>query len=79
MAEPTFIQADFVLVALGLGNLSAAGASQMGAKTVLFEKGEMGGDCFEYRLFLKVLLAAGKIAHYAAKVIRRWHKWRGVC
>ena len=66
VAEPTFIQADICIIGAGSGGLSvAAGASQMGAKTVLFEKGEMGGDCLNTGCVpSKALLAAGKIAHY---------------
>lgn len=40
------IKADICVIGAGSGGLSvAAGAAQMGAKTVLVERGEMGGDC----------------------------------
>ncbi|MEQ9560693.1 MAG: FAD-dependent oxidoreductase, partial [Rhodospirillales bacterium] len=52
----------------GSGGLSvAAGASQMGARVVLIEKGEMGGDCLNYGCVpSKALLAAG----HAAQAVR---------
>ncbi len=41
----------------------AAGAAQMGARVVLIEKGEMGGDCLNYGCVpSKSLIAAGKAA-----------------
>lgn len=60
------IEADICIIGAGSGGLSvAAGAAQMGAKTVLFERGEMGGDCLNTGCVpSKALLAAGKIAHY---------------
>ncbi|MGB1547185.1 MAG: FAD-dependent oxidoreductase, partial [Alphaproteobacteria bacterium] len=37
---------DLCVIGAGSGGLSvAAGASQMGADTVLIERGKMGGDC----------------------------------
>jgi pyruvate/2-oxoglutarate dehydrogenase complex dihydrolipoamide dehydrogenase (E3) component len=40
------IEADICVIGAGSAGLSvAAGAAQLGAATVLFEKGEMGGDC----------------------------------
>lgn len=40
------IKCDLLVIGAGSGGLSvAAGASQMGAKVVLLEGGEMGGDC----------------------------------
>jgi len=49
------------------GGLSvAAGASQMGASVVLFERGAMGGDCLNVGCVpSKALLAAGHAAHNA--------------
>lgn len=42
----------------------AAGAAQMGAETVLIERGKMGGDCLNYGCVpSKSLLAAAKAAH----------------
>ena len=44
MAE--IIHTDICIIGGGSGGLTvAAGAVQMGAKTVLFERGKMGGDC----------------------------------
>lgn len=64
MASET-IKTDICVIGAGSGGLSvAAGASQMGASTVLIEKGKMGGDCLNYGCVpSKALLAAGKIAH----------------
>ena len=40
------LKADLVIIGAGSGGLSAAaGAAMLGLKVVLFEKGEMGGDC----------------------------------
>lgn len=40
------IKADLVVIGAGSGGLSiASGAAQLGLSVVLFEKGEMGGDC----------------------------------
>ena len=62
----TTIHADVCIIGAGSGGLSvAAGAAQMGAKTVLFERADMGGDCLNTGCVpSKALLAAGKIAHY---------------
>ncbi|MEQ8505729.1 MAG: FAD-dependent oxidoreductase [Rhodospirillales bacterium] len=61
------IDTDICVIGAGSGGLSvAAGASQMGARVVLLEKGEMGGDCLNYGCVpSKALLAAG---HAAAAV-----------
>ncbi len=58
------IKADIAIIGAGSGGLSvAAGAAQMGAKTVLFEKGKMGGDCLNYGCVpSKALIAAGETA-----------------
>ncbi len=58
------IQADICVIGAGSGGLSvAAGASQMGAKVVLLEKGKMGGDCLNYGCVpSKSLIAAGHAA-----------------
>ena len=58
------ITADIAIIGAGSGGLSvAAGAAQMGAKTVLFEKGKMGGDCLNYGCVpSKALIAAGEAA-----------------
>lgn len=58
------IKTDICVIGAGSGGLSvAAGAAQMGAKTVLIEKGKMGGDCLNYGCVpSKSLLAAAKRA-----------------
>ena len=58
------IKADICVIGGGSGGLAvAAGAAQMGARTVLFEKGKMGGDCLNYGCVpSKALLAAGNAA-----------------
>lgn len=59
------IKADLCVIGAGSGGLSiAAGASQMGAKVVLIEKGLMGGDCLNYGCVpSKALIAAAHAAH----------------
>lgn len=66
------IQADICVIGAGAGGLSvAAGASQMGASVVLFEKGAMGGDCLNVGCVpSKALLAAGHAAHSAPHAAR---------
>ncbi|MCA6226336.1 MAG: FAD-dependent oxidoreductase [Phenylobacterium sp.] len=61
------IQADIAIIGAGSGGLSvAAGAAQLGLKVVLFEKGEMGGDCLNYGCVpSKALIAAASAAHAA--------------
>ena len=56
------ITADICVIGAGSGGLSvAAGASQLGMKTVLVERGKMGGDCLNYGCVpSKSLLAAAK-------------------
>ncbi|MGH6948055.1 MAG: dihydrolipoyl dehydrogenase family protein, partial [Kiloniellales bacterium] len=58
------LKADICVIGGGSAGLTiAAGASQMGAKTVLIEQGRMGGDCLNYGCVpSKSLLAAGKAA-----------------
>ena len=65
MAE--IIHTDICIIGGGSGGLTvAAGAVQMGAKTVLFERGKMGGDCLNTGCVpSKALLAAGKVAKAA--------------
>lgn len=62
------VDADICVIGAGSAGLSvAAGASQMGARVVLVEKGEMGGDCLNYGCVpSKALLAAGHAAHAGA-------------
>ncbi len=61
------LDADICVIGAGSAGLSvAAGATQMGARVVLIEKGEMGGDCLNYGCVpSKALLAAGKAAQHA--------------
>jgi pyruvate/2-oxoglutarate dehydrogenase complex dihydrolipoamide dehydrogenase (E3) component len=58
------IHTDICVIGAGSGGLSvAAGAAQMGASTVLVEKGRMGGDCLNYGCVpSKALLAAAHAA-----------------
>lgn len=62
------IDTDLVVIGAGSGGLSvAAGAAQMGARVVLFEKSAMGGDCLNTGCVpSKALLAAG----HAAQTVR---------
>ena len=61
MAE---IKTDICVIGAGSGGLSvAAGAAQMGASTVLIERGSMGGDCLNYGCVpSKSMLAAARAA-----------------
>jgi len=58
------IEADICVIGAGSGGLSvAAGAAQLGAETVLIERGEMGGDCLNYGCVpSKSLIAAARSA-----------------
>lgn len=60
------IKTDICVIGAGAGGLSvAAGAVQMGARVVLIEAGDMGGDCLNHGCVpSKALLAAGKAAHH---------------
>jgi pyruvate/2-oxoglutarate dehydrogenase complex dihydrolipoamide dehydrogenase (E3) component len=53
---------DICIIGGGSGGLSlAAGAAQLGAKTVLFEASKMGGDCLNSGCVpSKALLAGGE-------------------
>ncbi|MGB1330065.1 MAG: FAD-dependent oxidoreductase, partial [Candidatus Puniceispirillaceae bacterium] len=61
------IETDICIIGGGSGGLSlASGAVQMGARVVLFEGGQMGGDCLNSGCVpSKALLAAAKAAHHA--------------
>jgi pyruvate/2-oxoglutarate dehydrogenase complex dihydrolipoamide dehydrogenase (E3) component len=61
------LKADMIVIGAGSGGLSvASGAAQLGLKVVLFEKGEMGGDCLNYGCVpSKALIAAADAAHQA--------------
>jgi pyruvate/2-oxoglutarate dehydrogenase complex dihydrolipoamide dehydrogenase (E3) component len=60
----TRIETDICVIGAGSGGLSvAAGAVQMGARVVLIEAGEMGGDCLNAGCVpSKALIAAAKAA-----------------
>ncbi|MGB2166120.1 MAG: dihydrolipoyl dehydrogenase family protein [Candidatus Puniceispirillales bacterium] len=62
----TILETDICIIGGGSGGLSvAAGASQMGARVVLFERHKMGGDCLNYGCVpSKALLAAAKLAYH---------------
>ena len=66
MSQKT-LKVDMAVIGAGSGGLSvAAGAAQLGLKGVLFEKGEMGGDCLNYGCVpSKALIAAANAAHEA--------------
>ncbi|MDN5788217.1 FAD-dependent oxidoreductase, partial [Pseudorhodobacter sp.] len=59
------IETDICIIGAGSGGLSiAAGAAQMGARVVLIESAEMGGDCLNVGCVpSKALIAAAKHAH----------------
>jgi len=69
---PTLIEPDICVIGAGSTGLSvAAGASQMGAETVLIEKGKMGGDCLNYGCVpSKALLVAAKAAQAHVRAVR---------
>ena len=58
------LKVDICVIGAGSGGLTvAAGASQMGATTVLLERGRMGGDCLNYGCVpSKAMIAAGQAA-----------------
>ena len=62
----TRISTDICIIGGGSGGLSlAAGAVQMGARVVLFERAAMGGDCLNHGCVpSKTLLAAAKAARH---------------
>lgn len=66
------LKADLCIIGAGSGGLSlAAGAAQMGARVVLIEGAEMGGDCLNTGCVpSKALLAAGKAAQAAREAGR---------
>lgn len=63
--EANGMKFDLAVIGAGSAGLSvAAAAAQFGEKVILFEKGEMGGDCLNYGCIpSKALLAAAKSAH----------------
>src|SRR6266849_2206170 len=58
------LECDICIIGAGsAGLLVTAGAAQLGAATVLIERGKMGGDCLNYGCVpSKALLAAAKTA-----------------
>ena len=66
------IETDICVIGAGSGGLSvAAGAVQMGARVVLIEAGEMGGDCLNAGCVpSKALIAAAKVAEAQRKGFR---------
>jgi pyruvate/2-oxoglutarate dehydrogenase complex dihydrolipoamide dehydrogenase (E3) component len=66
------IETDICVIGAGSGGLSvAAGAVQMGARVVLIEAGEMGGDCLNAGCVpSKALIAAAKAAEGQRKGFR---------
>ncbi|MGV6804878.1 MAG: dihydrolipoyl dehydrogenase family protein [Ruegeria sp.] len=66
------ITTDILVIGAGSGGLSvAAGAAQMGARVVLLEGGEMGGDCLNAGCVpSKALIAAAEAAHAPAQAAR---------
>lgn len=64
MAEDRSLDCDICVIGAGSAGLSvAAGAAQLGVKTVLIERGEMGGDCLNVGCVpSKALIAAGRTA-----------------
>ena len=66
------IDADICVIGAGSGGLTvAAGASQMGATTVLIERSRMGGDCLNTGCVpSKSLLAAAHVAETARRGAR---------
>ena len=67
----TMLETDICVIGGGSGGLSfAAGASQMGARVVLFERHKMGGDCLNYGCIpSKALLAAAKLAYHDPRMV----------
>lgn len=61
------LRPDLCIIGAGAAGLSvAAGAAQLGLSVVLFEAGEMGGDCLNYGCVpSKALIAAANLAHRA--------------
>ncbi len=62
------LECDICVIGAGSGGLSVAvGAAQLGARIILFEKDEMGGDCLNYGCVpSKALLAAAHTAQTIA-------------
>lgn len=69
MSQQNITTADICIIGAGSGGLSvAAGTAQLGLKTILIEKGDMGGDCLNTGCVpSKALLAAAKRAEIHRK------------
>ena len=69
MSQQNITTADICIIGAGSGGLSvASGAAQLGLKTILIEKGDMGGDCLNTGCVpSKALLAAAKRAEIHRK------------
>ncbi|MCC5995555.1 MAG: FAD-dependent oxidoreductase [Oceanicaulis sp.] len=67
------MKADLAIIGAGAGGLvTAAGAAMLGRKVVLFEAGEMGGDCLNYGCVpSKAILTAAHKAH-GVREAARW-------
>ncbi|KAA5804930.1 FAD-binding protein [Alkalicaulis satelles] len=66
------IRADLAVIGAGAAGLvTSAGAAMLGRKVVLFEAGEMGGDCLNYGCVpSKALLTAAHKAHEVRQAAR---------
>jgi pyruvate/2-oxoglutarate dehydrogenase complex dihydrolipoamide dehydrogenase (E3) component len=66
------LEVDICVIGAGSGGLTvAAGAAQLGASTLLIERGRLGGDCLNYGCVpSKSLLAAAKAARAGAAAAR---------
>lgn len=67
------LKADIAIIGAGAAGLvTAAGAASLGRKVVLFEAGEMGGDCLNYGCVpSKAILTAAHKAH-GVREAARW-------
>ena len=67
--NPSALKVDLCVIGGGSGGLSvAAGASQMGARVALVERGRMGGDCLNTGCVpSKALIACARAAHAAGR------------
>lgn len=68
--KPQSLRCDLAIIGGGAAGLSvAAGAAQLGKKVVLFEQGEMGGDCLNVGCVpSKALIAAANACYTASEV-----------
>ncbi|MDE2014709.1 MAG: FAD-dependent oxidoreductase [Alphaproteobacteria bacterium] len=67
------LHCDLCVIGAGSAGLSvAAGAAQLGASTILFERAKMGGDCLNYGCVPSKALLAAAHAAYAAREAGRF-------